>query len=177
MGDALRAQGDLKGAAKACERAELVLGPESPDRYLVTHCLGQIALERKEPQKAHQLFLQDLRTSERTFGPENWELAFPLIGLGRSLLAMGDAKGAQQRLRRALQLLEKLEGFGEERATAQFALARALDKLGFGEEARALAQTTLSFYAGSEGRYEKGHQALLRWLSGRRFPPRSRAPR
>jgi tetratricopeptide (TPR) repeat protein len=123
LGTILDARGNLKGSTSALERA-IRLRPDLPAPHIVLAraltAAGDEAGAKRESAEAERL---------RTLS-DNQQKAAALSAAGVQKLDAGDASGAAQCFRQAI---EAFEGF----APAHYQLGRALDRLGRPEAARA----------------------------------------
>ena len=123
LGTVLEERGDVKGSTSALERA-IRLRPDLPAPHIVLArtltAAGDESGARRESAEAERL---------RTLS-ENAQKAAALTAAGVQRLDGGDASGASQTFRQAI---EAFDGF----APAHYQLGRALDRLGRPDDARA----------------------------------------
>ncbi len=145
---------------------EKALAPDHPDIAASWSNLGDLHAELGRPTEARAHFQEALRHWERSLGPNHPALAFALLGIGKSLLAEGDAAAAVAPIERALALRKAGEVDTAYLAETRFALARALWLADPGERprARALAEQAQALAVA------KQDPTLAAWLAEHPLP-------
>jgi tetratricopeptide (TPR) repeat protein len=115
------------------------------------HNIGETLLRLGRAEEAIAHFSQALTLYERRLGPDDGELAYPLVGLATAALLHGEAGRSVELARRALRLLPAEAGSVELRAEAHFALARALWASGEVTQAGRMARNARKLYSALGG--------------------------
>jgi eukaryotic-like serine/threonine-protein kinase len=163
LGNQARDRGDLAAATTYYERAlagyEQALGATHPRVSVALSNLGEVALARRRFDDALRVCTRARALDEATLGPDHPDLAYDLACLGEAKLGLGDARGAVALLERAVAFAASAAP--DDRARAQFALARALWDAG-GDRLRARALATA---AAPEARPVSQRAVIARWLA------------
>jgi tetratricopeptide (TPR) repeat protein len=173
LGTVAQLEHDLEAARRYFDRAlairERTLGPTHPSVARTLDNLAAIALNERRFEDARALNQRSLTISETTQGSEHPDLAYPLLGLGNSLQALGDARAALPFLERAV-ALRTAHGIDPlEVARARYDLARALADTGELTRARSLAQLARTTMAEAGEGHAKAVEDIDAWLAA--HPP------
>ncbi|MCH9684911.1 MAG: serine/threonine-protein kinase [Deltaproteobacteria bacterium] len=169
IGHSLMQQGQLE-EAEAMYREGLSLttryrGSVHPDVARSLHDLGVLFIQTGEHDQALDALSRAIEIHRTTLGPDHPEAAPVLVGLAEANLGLGRASEALLHAERAVSIVEASNTPPENRADAQFALARALrDTHGDTEHACALAHNAQQSYSayGSDGDHAR-HRVEV-WL-------------
>jgi tetratricopeptide (TPR) repeat protein len=174
-GTALHETGASQPGLEALERATTIMEKAYGGGYryvgMTMSNQGEILNALSRQKEALPLFRKALDIVSADMDPKSGWLAFPLTGLGRSLLGLGRAREAVAPLERALAIRDRDETLPLPRGETRFALARALWESG-GDRARAL---TLAASARDE--YQRATKAAKNvveidaWLRERQTHP------
>jgi len=113
VGGILRDLGEFEKAREMLQPADEALrrrfadNPEHPYIALSSTRLGWLYFDLGEYPKARGLFEEAVRIERDNNGDEHPNLVSPLLGLGRTLYAVGDLTGAEDTLRDALSVSRK----------------------------------------------------------------------
>lgn len=172
LGEVLMRRGEWQAARPIYEQAHAILvaalGSDHPNVGVLDNNLGDIALRLGEHADAAARYTRSRLNLARGFGDAAAPLAYPLTGLGESLLAQGRAREALTMLERALSLRDP--GDAVDLARTRFALARALASAA-AEPARAAALATQArdAYRDAGAAYARELAEVEAWLRER--PP------
>jgi eukaryotic-like serine/threonine-protein kinase len=140
LGSVLELLGDLDGAGAEYAHAERIwrkaLGDRHPDVGVAIVGRASVLARRGRPRDAILLAREVLALWTGTLDKDHLLLVGPLLILGEAHLALGVPQGALEPLERAAHILEAEPGEAVERASVNFALARALVATG-GDASRA----------------------------------------
>jgi serine/threonine-protein kinase len=144
---------------------EVKLGPDHPDASRALVNIGKTLLERGDLDGAEASFQRAHGVVERALGAEHPRIVSSLVGLANVALARRDHAAAREHAERAVAIFATHEDDAEDRADADFALARALEEQpGERARARALAQGARDVYAGSPGWYRRNLARVKTWI-------------
>ena len=164
IGAILQQQGRLEEAHRELLRAreirEKALGPAHPEVATLRANIGALMVERGQFAEAEVELRRSLADLELGLGAAHTDLADPLLGLAELLLRTGRGAEALGPAERAYALLTS--GTASVRATAAFALARALVAAG-GDGKRAATLGREAQAAWPAGSKERGE--VDRWLA------------
>lgn len=114
LGTLYRWLGDYPRAKTYYERTreirEKVLGPCDPYYATAVFWLAQLHYETDQLDQALVLHRQALRIREQVLSPDDHAIAHSLMGMGMTLVAMGDHAGAEPVATRGLALFERIFG-------------------------------------------------------------------
>jgi len=105
-----------------------LLGPDHYDVGLSLLNLGGESLRRARHDEALERFQRSAAIWEKTSGADNPDLAYPLTGAARALLALGRVEDGRAAAERAVALREAGDAIPAELALSRFVLAQALAK-------------------------------------------------
>jgi eukaryotic-like serine/threonine-protein kinase len=166
LGVTLTGMGQLEAALAAEDRALAIWNAQgSLFAAKVENNRGEILAALGRNREAERAFERALRGIERDTGPENVELAFPLIGLAEIKLAARDLRAAVSLFERALDLRGRKEKIPALVAEARFGLARALWVSGARVRAVALARSARTAY--DDGHHAQDLAKVDAWLAAR----------
>ncbi|MCX4244774.1 serine/threonine-protein kinase [Paraliomyxa miuraensis] len=136
------AVGDVDGALRSQRRAlqirEQALGPDHALTASSIINLAEVELKAGHVELAAQGFARALPVLEESLGPDAFQVSYPLVGLGRALLAKHEPSAAVPPLERGLVLRAPEHTPPPELCEVRFALGRALWESG-GDRKRAVA--------------------------------------
>src|SRR5262249_44173199 len=131
--------------------------------------LGEAALGRHDPAKAHAIFERALKIAEHSYGTTDLSVLTPLDGLGRSALAEKRPRDAVTPLERAADLMKVIPTLPDRRARVAFALAQALwDAHGDRGRARTVATRARADYETAGERFTTERDEVDVWLAAHR---------
>ena len=129
--------------------------------YVPTPCTPLHAEAMTRYQRALEIF-------EKALGRDHPFVAFPLTGMGKSLIATGDPATALPHLERALALRTAHPGAEADLAVTEFQLARALwEDKGVRARARQLAERSLTRLTAAGAGFAAERAEVERWLGAR----------
>ena len=115
---------------RAIEIDRDLLGPDHPTTLTILNNYAWMKVEHDDYEAAIPLFREVLEARERTLPEERWPLAYPLHGLGTTLMKAGRHEEAEQVLRRTLEVLTEDPGAADRLAfmigTARNSLSKCL---------------------------------------------------
>ena len=115
---------------KAIEIDRDLLGPDHPTTLAILNNYAWMKVEHDDFDAAIPLFREVLEARERSLPEERWPLAYPLHGLGTTLMKAGRHEEAEQVLRRTLDVLTEAPDAADRLAyligTARTSLAKCL---------------------------------------------------
>ena len=114
IGGILQAQGDFVSAEdparKAWEISRVLLGEDDPRTMRDAAAYAGILVDLGKLEASELIYRRALEIFEKTYGPEHYEVAVTLHGLGAALAARGAFQEAEDHYRRALAIKEKRLG-------------------------------------------------------------------
>ena len=90
---------------RAIEIDRELLGPDHPTTLSLMNNYAWLLVEHDDLEAAIPVFREVLAVRERAYPEERWPLAYPLHGLGTTLMKAGQHEEAEQVLRRTIDLL------------------------------------------------------------------------
>ena len=144
-------------------------GPEHPNLGIFEYNAGDALFRLGRHEEAEPMLRQSQKRIEGVFGPEHVYASYALVGLGRVLLARGDADGeALGLLERGYELRLGEHAPAPQRAEAAFALAQATwPDASQRDRARDLAALAVRWWGEPPARHEIERAEAKAWLAER----------
>ena len=162
IGGILFAQGNFAGAEeparKAWEISRRLLGEDNPQTMLDAAAYAGVLDGLEKYEQSEVIYRRALGIFEKTYGPEHYEVAANLHGLGVVLAVRGALQEAEEHYRRALAIQEKLLGTDSpDAALTRHNLGNMLNRTGRVTEAVPLLESAVAVL---EKRLTPGHPYL-----------------
>lgn len=157
-------------ASKALDIRERVLGKEHAELIPVLRVLGNAQIELHSLDEAQKLLLRALTLAESNYGRDHPETAWVLDRLGWLKICQGEYREAAEHLRRAVWIIQQVQGNTAETAESLDNLGTALVLSGDREEALQSKLRSLFIrekLLGPEAKDTGTSLANLAWLYGR----------
>lgn len=132
---------------RAIEIDRDLLGPDHPTTLSILNNYAWMKVEHAEYEEAIPLFREVLEARERTLPNERWPLAYPLHGLGTTLMHAGRHEEAEEVLRRTIEVLTEDPGTADQVASLV-----------------AIARTSLAKCLLAQGKFDESEQVVWKAL-------------